>query len=317
MEFVDNYVDGLNDTMLELNETFANYQYEMSRFEKEGYIYPIEALLERDISQIGGGRIHVCPYQVNMEGLSPFLQFFLLKNQPSDKDDSDLIRFHSFDYANDGPVMLLCDSVLNIIFSCFKKADNLHVFKGFIKNGTDYFLFYDCSLYQIDVHHLYRSNDIWTVLMDEIVHSRTVCDFKISSEVTDLFSRHVEASYLLDNKGRMIETPSVVYSPCIRKQLDFISVFGVPKKDDNYYYFTDYASAVRSEEFDGMNRIAVFLGKMKVKESDLDLDLDLDSNELWDSVYKTNENGEPVWMLNRYEQQTTLTSHYKKKDKLV
>jgi hypothetical protein len=45
MEVVDNYVDGLNDTMLELNETFANYQYEMSRFEKEGYMYPIEALL--------------------------------------------------------------------------------------------------------------------------------------------------------------------------------------------------------------------------------------------------------------------------------
>jgi hypothetical protein len=321
MEFNDdseNIEIELNETLDGLNQVYANYEYELKKFEKEEYTYPIECILNQDLTQITNGRVHICPYQVNIEGPKPFLQFFLLKNQPSSNNaNSDIVRFHTLEYNNDGSLYLLCDSVVNIIFTCFKKLEYLHIYKGYINKGSDYYVFYDCSLYQIGVHSLHRRNDIWITLVDEIINSKMTCNFNIDKSVSEFFLNNLDATHLLDNKGKLIEMPTVVYSSCIKKQTEFVSIFGVPKAikyrfNNPYFYFTDYSSAIKSEECEGINRFAVFLGKMKATVLSDELDYE-ETGSSWDCLYFMNEDGEPVWALKEYEKQIPLTSHIKNK----
>jgi hypothetical protein len=301
----------LNESLQSLENVYADFvvdQHNLLLLEKEDYIYPLVDLLDIDINKIKNGTVHVCAYQVNVEAPLPFLQYFLLKNQKSDDpQDSDILKFPSVQYNNDCDLLTLGESVLNVIFSCFNKIEEVHIFKGFWEHNGEYYLFFDCSMYKIGLQHLNRVNDIWLTTVDEIVNHRSVCHFPVKETVSEFFIENLEAVYLLNNKGETIEMPIVAYNACKRERLDFLSVFGVSANENGLFNFTDYNTAIKQDGLGGINRFVLFLGKTKICDEVMEKD------ECYDSLFSLNAGESPTWYLTKYEQQLTLSSHVKDK----
>lgn len=306
-------------------------------------IYPILDVLNNNETElndflnnnIGNIKINLCAFQVT-DGLFPFLQYFLLKNNPNDivdntENSTEILKFISFNYEKGHDVQIMCECILKIIFTCYKSLFDLYIYKGFIidEDTLNCYFFYDCTQYNIGVHTLYKNNDIWLVLMDEIVNQKMVCNFNIDDSVINFFIKNNKATYLINNSINpdIYEMPIVGYCDCEKKKTDFMSIFGVGKTREynlktKYYYFTDYTNALNAlnvlnvlnatNVIDniGINRFALFLGSMKVHVLN-------DSNEddecTHDSLFILNNMHIPRWALTTYEQQTPLTSHYKDK----
>jgi len=288
------------------------------------------------------GTIHLCAYHVNVTGQHPFLQFILQKYNSIHEESPDLVKFPEFDYTKGVDIMALCDCLLNILFTAYSKTKanqsqiNSYVCNGFIQNGADFYLFFDCSSYQIESHKLSRNNDMWLTLIDEIVNYKSVCNFKIDKTVTNFFMNNTDFIYLTDINDDNIEIPAVAYTGCHHRMLNFKLIFGQSATNDNdiidtgaYYYFTDYYEAVKlgswslgkkveivndnvqiTDEFGkydkgGIVRFAIFTGHMYYNNtSDRNATKAWTMNYDYDSMYYQN-----FWALKMFEQHTALTSH--------
>ena len=227
------------------------------------YYYDIESdLLKSDIENYMDtygyetGTINLCIYQINVSGKTPFIQYILQKYNSQHKKQPDVIKFPTFNYVKGMDIMSYCQSILDMTFICYSenmKAENKgeYVYKGFTNNNNQFQLFFDCSLYNIDVHKLYRENDLYLTLIDEIVNHQSICNFKIDEEVVDFFMNHPNFVYLVDADEYYIETPIVAYAGCNYNQLEFSSIFGISTSKPEslmgpYYYFTDYQNAIKA-----------------------------------------------------------------------
>jgi hypothetical protein len=271
-------------------------------------------------------KIHVCAYQINTTGKYPFLQYFLLKNLPEHE-----LTFPTFDYiyTESEPIINVVEVILNKIFDSYEKPKSLFQYKGFVctKNNDDseYYVFYDCSVYEIDRQLLYKRNDIWLVLIDEIMNDQLTCNIFSSSElVINFFSLFSEFIYLKNKDNEPYEIPIVAYTGCYYKSLDFISTFGV--SPNPFYVFTSYQKSfdlggwskthlpeikhgkciTESDEGKyirgGIIRFAIFPGNM-ILEKVTNFDENIDS-------YFNIEDDIPYWVLKDYEQQTSLSYHF-------
>lgn len=294
------------------------------------------------------GTIHLCAYHVNTTGQYPFLQFILQKYNSIHEESPDLVKFPEFDYTKGVDIMALCDCLLNILFTAYSKTKanqsqiNSYVCSGFMQNGADFYLFFDCSSYQIESHKLSRNNDMWLTLIDEIVNYKSVCNFKIDKTVTNFFMNNTDFVYLTDMNNNNIEIPAVAYTGCHHRMLNFKLIFGQSATNNNdiidtgaYYYFTDYYEAVKlgswslgkkveivndnvqiTDEFGrydkgGIVRFAIFTGHMYYNNDTSDINNnDINNTKAWtmnyeyDSMYYQN-----FWVLKMFEQHTSLSSH--------
>ena len=227
------------------------------------YYYDIESdLLKSDLENYMDtygyetGTINLCIYQINVSGKTPFIQYILQKYNSQHKKQPDTIKFPTFNYIRGMDIMTYCQSILDMTFICYSEnmtAENKgeYVYKGFTNNNNQFQLFFDCSLYNIDVHKLYRENDLYLTLMDEMVNHQSICNFKIDQEVVDFFMNHPNFVYLVDADEYYIETPIVAYAGCNYNQLEFSSIFGISTSKPEslmgpYYYFTDYQNAIKA-----------------------------------------------------------------------
>ena len=227
------------------------------------YYYDIESdLLKSDLENYMDtygyetGTINLCIYQINVSGKTPFIQYILQKYNSQHKKQPDTIKFPTFNYIRGMDIMTYCQSILDMTFICYSEnmtAENKgeYVYKGFTNNNNQFQLFFDCSLYNIDVHKLYRENDLYLTLMDEIVNHQSICNFKIDEEVVDFFMNHPNFVYLVDADEYYIETPIVAYAGCNYNQVEFSSIFGISTSKPEslmgpYYYFTDYQNAIKA-----------------------------------------------------------------------
>uniref|UniRef100_A0A6C0HWG4 Uncharacterized protein n=1 Tax=viral metagenome TaxID=1070528 RepID=A0A6C0HWG4_9ZZZZ len=224
--------------------------------------------------------IHICPYMINNSAKYPFLQYVMQKYSDDHDYFPNMIRFHSFTYLQGMNIMELCQNVVDIIFLCYtapkKQFERKYNYKGFTNtktgNRTNLYLFFDLSEYKIDSHKLYKANDLYLVLIDEIVNHKFVANFPVDPCARDFFINNNEFMYLTDNDDFYIESPIVVYSNCPRKMIDFKLTFGVSPSSSPtallgpYYYFTDYKNAIeQNTDTDGaIIRLAIFTRNMKV-----------------------------------------------------
>ena len=275
--------------------------------------------LEYHTREYSKGKIHICPYQVNTTGLYPFLQFIMRKYK------NDIVTFHSIDFDQNTKIMEMCDGILNIIIMSYFKTGS-YKYKGFVKENNNFYVFFDFSSFNIESHNLSRTNDLWLVLIDEIVNHKSICNFKIEQSVVDFFINNPEFTLLKDIHNNYYESPIVAYSGNFGFKINFELVFGISTSSSDlltgsYYYFTDYINAIKKggwtkkqlKDDGGIIRLAIFPGNMKLFVTE-------NKNEIWtdayDSVYIGHDNGGPQWVLKMYEQQTPLSSHYIDKSNL-
>lgn len=274
-------------------------------------------------------KIFICPYQINSFAKLPFLQYILWK-----KDGT--FHFPSFEFitlcpADMDDVMEMCDQILNAIQAIYKDRLGNDVFtcdqeirfkyQGYIVfPGGDCFLFFDCSAFAIDVHKLNIVNDIWFVLIDEIINHQSCCNFPISKRVIDFISSD-PTFYTIAR----VETPVVGYVGCHVLKLEFIATFGQsPCSLTGLHEFTTYEQAIRMAGWKpqyikktkdgvidecgrynrgGIVRFALFLGEMVVGAT---------TSKSKDSIFVSESHALdylPAYLLKHYESQCVLTFH--------
>ena len=291
-------------------------------------------LLCIDIDQIANGKINIVPYQINQSGKYPFLQYFLLKyinkggseegsgeeGSGEEGSESDYISFIKFEHNNNAAILEICATALDILFLSYEELDPKYKYKGHLFYEVEYYMFFDCSEYQILTHNLNKQNDIWLTLVDEIVNYKMVCQFKIDNKVSFFFLNHQEFIKLKQpdtNPSRYYESPIVAYAGCTFKKREFISIFGQIPANDGLYYFTQFENVYidRTSKRSGIIRFAIFHGNMKVLMDETKNILEEEEEEIdwtiYDSVYLDKN-----WIIKNYNQQTILTSHLRENDKL-
>lgn len=264
-----------------LNEEYNNLEYSENSHKENFYSYDTNNILSYDLKDYlekntFPEKFHICPYQVNNNGLKPFLQFFLRKYPENHETYSDKITFLSFEGLKTyDSVLNKCYKALEVIFLSYMKI-SYYQYKGFIELNNEIYLFYDCTNSKIGTHRLDKMNDLWLVLMDEIINTRKICNYTIDPLVSNLFLQNPDLIYLTDYKNGNYEIPVSVYTGRQDSKIDFVSVFGVSRNDNEYdalvgqyFYFTDYENALNIIENNpskknGIIRFALFMGHTKV-----------------------------------------------------
>ena len=215
--------------------------------------------------------VHICAYHVNEQHQYPFLEYFLYKNSI---ENGEILQFPKFEYTDKMNVIMKSITILEVMSNAYYKNSE-YIFKGYTNDLTNLYLFFDCSNYKLDGVKMNRANDLWVVTIDEIINQQKACNFIIDNFVIDFFKNNNELLYLTDTHDEVYETPIVLYSGCSRKNLEFMTTFGItPSGIDalmgQYYYFTDYQNAIKMSGWldenvgwGGLIRCAIFLGKMK------------------------------------------------------
>jgi hypothetical protein len=115
-----------------------------------------------------------------------------LEKNIEQKEREDYVSFLKFDQLNFMTILETCAAALDILFLSFGEIDSKYEYKGHLFYEGKYYMFFDCSEYQISTHNLNKQNDIWLTLVDEIINYQMVCQFKIDDKVSHFFLNHQE-----------------------------------------------------------------------------------------------------------------------------
>jgi len=283
LEFIDNeddYDDDfdddyINDNIKSLNESI-NYLLESNNIKEEISNVKYNALnllnTSDDFLDMNSDSlvINICAYHINTINDAPFLQFFL---QKKNENNEEIFDFPKFKYISQENAISKSISLMNIL--CISYYKNIkYEYNGYLYYEKNIYLFFDCSNLNIESVKLNRNNELWLVLLDEILNHKNVCNFKVSDEVINFFMNNNDFIYLQDKENNNLELPIVAYSSCSKNKIDFTLTFGVITENNNelmgnYYYFTDYQNSIKNEN-DCLIRLAIFLRKMKVVLNNVD-----------------------------------------------
>jgi len=228
----------------------------------------------------------VC-YRINNEKRCPFLEYLLLKNQNAldfvtIQKPTNNITIETVLNIVDTNLMFL---LLGVNSSLDNSFDFTNCYKGYKMRENNLCVFYDLTSLNIQVCDIYRKNDLWFCLIDEIINTGKVCDIDISQNVNIFFTECLEKYqyyHLYDENNSAFEIPKVVYVGTSKSKTEFTYTFGVSKKDvlspmGPYYYFTNFNNAItqgiqienamKSTGEGGIVRFAIFLGKLQVKQN--------------------------------------------------
>lgn len=219
-------------------------------------------------------KFYICGYRVNNDGIYPFLNF-LLKNDFESKE----MVFPCYESdGNKGDIISIIKSKMNSIFYNIL-LDNNYKYKGSYNYKNNIYLFFDFTNCKLIINNTYKNSIIWSVLVDEIMNKKHVCNIKISSEVIDFLNGNIDFAILKNMNGKLYEMPCVAYVGKDMSRTNFTFSFGVSKPDNNslfgaYYYFTDFKNAIKQGGWSevtgekilkgGIIRVALFTGSTKV-----------------------------------------------------
>jgi len=234
--------------------------------------------------------VYMCAYTVNIDGKCPFLRYLLTThigvdekiNFPMVPKLSALRTIREYvDYA------YICLNGLLLSHNDNNTSDGLTFTGYYVFNGNIY-LFYNVTACSIQLYDIYRSNNSWFVLIDEIANHQHMCNIPIDSSVVGLFIKNPELCFLTDKNNNQFECPITGYVPKYENKLSFTCTFGQVASNKNsifgpFFYFSDFITSfsafeigdpfrpisnnlfgVSSSDKTGIVRFAIFMGLSKV-----------------------------------------------------
>ena len=246
------------------------------------YNYKAKNYLTSDMSQPIHmyDNIHTCCYSVNNLGKYPFMRF-LLTNSLLNKtlnfpqipvfknfDSEELINFSKIGLFG----LLMLEN--------FEFFNSNVLFNGFYEYNNNLYMFFDITECNIDINDVYGNNNLWMVLLDEILNHKNICNIDIDSSVTNFFTFNDFLCFLENEDRDSYELPVVGYVKKPECKLNFTYIFGESKSDKNsllgpYYYFTPFNSIFQENNDENKNnkygvvRFALFTGNTKYIENHL------------------------------------------------
>ena len=245
------------------------------------HIYDIgTSILKKDLNKIiienGIININICGYIINKNLKKPFLEYLLYKNEMN------LLQFPEFKFNMKKKLDIEKYSIIELKkiihnLNPYIKIINELNYKGYLFYKDEIYVFIDMS--EIDLIN-YRKvekdekENIFFVLIDEIINYRKTYDIFISSKVIYFFNENNDFIFIYDVYNKIIDTPIVCYLDKYDTDIEFTLNFGLMKQSREsivgpYYYFTSY-DGVKDEmkkslkNRKGIIRYVVFQEKMKV-----------------------------------------------------
>ena len=225
-------------------------------------------------------KVHIIAYEVNNDGVYPFLQFLLVKclltsviSLPSIYSSNDVAYSNTEEVIEIAKTFLLNEIKLagNSIY------ESKIIFDGFYEYNDELYLFVDMTQEKLNINDVYSDSFIRFALIDEILNQKSVCNLSINKSVTDFFNSNYQFSILKDENNEAYEVPVVSYTGKPENKLNFIFTFGETKQNKNailgpYYYFTDFTNAIKENILEntgkyGVVRFAVFIKNVKYIEN--------------------------------------------------
>lgn len=315
------------------------------------YYYKGKKLLNNKFEISKYTNINLCVYNINNEVINPF-QRFLFTNKIEENIDfpkfTTFKNFNSEELINYSKFFLF--NLLNL--SNFEKFNDLIIFDGCFHFNNNIYLFFDITNCNVILNDIYKNN-VLLLLIDEIVNQKNFCNIKINENISNLFIKNEDLCFLIDENNNHYEIPIVSFLSNPKKNVNFTYIFGESPKDKlfgYYFYFTDFNNCFKNDD-ECIIRFALFMGKTKYIENltndDIDnsetkntklkddnlnksnnyltikiTDYDGNWTKIYDSVYLGNielENetkmlNTPLFVIKKYEQQKSLSYHYKSKN---
>lgn len=233
--------------------------------------------------------IYICAYDVNTDGLTPFLRFLLTK--PADSLES--LRFPAAPRPA-GPVenheYIDCVSYLILALLSQDGKENAReslAFMGYYSYNNNLYMFYDITKIKFQPTDIFIGNSTWLALVDEIISHQNVCNIRIEDETANFLILNDPMCFLMDETNRNYEAPIVCYVGKPQSRLSFTCTFGETRSNKSsilgpFYYFFDFFTAFKSspmakrlvsseitpcDESAGVVRFAVFLGATRFVEN--------------------------------------------------
>jgi hypothetical protein len=245
-------------------------------------------------------KIKITAYEIKNNKKNPYLMYLLYKDELSESLFFPVLPTMYQNVNSDNVINLSKLMLFNLLnLTNHSEFDKSICFKGFYLNGRDAHIVFDLTECKLNIYDVYRANQMWFTLLDEIINHKRINNFFIDSSVTNFFINNDDFIYLKNKNGDNYELPIVGYigmNGLKHNKVTFTYTFGNSPKDKNailgpYYYFTDYKNAIReggwSEtgkpvKIDDMLitdneygrykkgsiiRFGLFLGKMKMVEN--------------------------------------------------
>jgi len=263
MEYISSSESSDNDNYTPESKKLYNYNIRQNLNDN------IDSILEKN----NYNNIKLCCYNINNEGLYPFLQYYLFKNPLSSLLEFPVLNTLNLHLDTDN-LIEIAKGYLFLLLNNYNLDENM-VFNGAMVYNEDIYVFFDLTKCNIEMDFIYKNTRIWLCLLDEIVNQMNICNIIISNNVSDFFINNSEFVFLYDKDNIIYETPSVCYVGKNCNKLNYTHLFGVSKSENTailgpYYYFTNFKNAVKqcdySDKFDkmGVIRFAIFTGVMKI-----------------------------------------------------
>jgi len=244
--------------------------------------------------------IKITAYEIKNNTKYPYLKYLLYKDELSEALFFPVLPT-TYQNVNSENVIKLSKLMLFNLLSLteYSDFDKNICFKGFYLNGRDVHIVFDLTDCKLQIYDVYRENQMWFTLLDEIVNHKNMCNFFIDSSVTNFFINNDDFIFLKNENGDNYELPVVGYigmNGINYNKVSFMYTFGNSTKDKTailgpYFYFTDYKNSIRQGGWSetgkpvkkdddlitdneygrykkgSILRFGLFLGKMKIVEN--------------------------------------------------
>ena len=202
-------------------------------------------------------RIFICAYDVNNEGVNPFLRY-LLTSQGSQLSREVTLGFPVVppppEQTENSVYIDYVQQMLLILISQPGK-ENLGsdiAFMGYYGYNNNMYMFFDITKLRFQPNDIFISNNTWLALVDEILTHHHVCNIPVQEEVGDFFLFNDSFCSLLNDIDKPYEIPLVCYVGKPKTQLSFTCMFGESRSNKNsilgsFYYFFDFYTACKNQ----------------------------------------------------------------------
>ena len=219
--------------------------------------------------------VKIIAYEVNNEGVYPFLQILLVH----DIMCSNKLVLPYMPISSDKSIDIY-ESVKNFM-KTLNLSDNMDMFidnmelNGYYVYNNELTVLIDLTKSKVNINDF--DNIIRLALVTEILDRNDICNVSIDYSVYNFFINNFDYCVLKNENDEIYESPSAGYVYKQNKKLNFTYVFGETKQESPailgpYYYFTSFYNSLielnnKNEFNSGIVRFAIFAKKTKYVEN--------------------------------------------------
>jgi len=199
-------------------------------------------------------KIKITAYEIKNNKKNPYLLYLLYKDELTESLFFPELPTMYQNVNSDNVIKLSKLMLFNLLsLTDHSEFDKNIMFKGFYLNGHEAHIVFDLTDCKLQIYDVYRTNQMWFTLLDEIINHKKINNFFIDLSVRNFFINNDDFIFLKNKNGDNYELPIVGYigmNGIKYNKVSFTYTFGNSPKDKNailgpYYYFTDYKNAIR------------------------------------------------------------------------